>query len=76
MTAYDQIELFGLTETSTDELPIPDDLELQGRAMGGRLRLPNRHHPEHRAHLGGGTDGPCLRHPVPAPGDRHRGGHR
>ena len=34
MTAYDQIELFGLTETGTDELPIPNDLELQGRAVG------------------------------------------
>ena len=34
MTPYDQIELFGLTETGTDELPIPNDLELQGRAVG------------------------------------------
>ena len=33
MTAYDQIELFGLTENGTDELPIPNDLELQGRAV-------------------------------------------
>ena len=33
MTAYDQIELFGLTETGTDDLPIPYDEELQGRAV-------------------------------------------
>lgn len=33
MTAYDQIELFGLTENGTDDLPIPDDFELEGRAV-------------------------------------------
>ena len=34
MTTYDEIELFGLTETGTDDLPIPLDDELQGRAVG------------------------------------------
>ena len=33
MTTYDEIELFGLTETGTDDLPIPMDDELQGRAV-------------------------------------------
>ena len=33
MTTYDEIELFGLTETGTDDLPIPLDDELQGRAV-------------------------------------------
>ena len=33
MTAYDTIELFGLTENGTDELPIPNDDDLQGRAV-------------------------------------------
>jgi len=34
ITPYDQIELFGLTENGTDDLPIPMDDELQGRAVG------------------------------------------
>ena len=34
MTVYDNIELFGLTENGTDDLPIPNDDELQGRAVG------------------------------------------
>ena len=33
MTAYDEIELFALTENGTDDLPIPNDDELQGRAV-------------------------------------------
>ena len=33
MTTYDEIELYGLTEIGTDELPIPDDDALQGRAV-------------------------------------------
>lgn len=33
MTAYDEIELYGLTENGTDDLPIPNDDELQGRAV-------------------------------------------
>ena len=33
MTTYDEIELFGLTENGTDDLPIPMDDELQGRAV-------------------------------------------
>ena len=33
LTTYETIELFGLTETGTDELPIPDDDALQGRAV-------------------------------------------
>ena len=32
-TPYDEIELFGLTENGTDELPIPNDEELQGRGV-------------------------------------------
>ena len=34
MTTYDEIELYGLTENGTDDLPIPDDDELTGRAVG------------------------------------------
>ena len=34
ITPYDQIELFGLTENGTDDLPIPMDDDLQGRAVG------------------------------------------
>jgi hypothetical protein len=34
LTPYDEIELFGLTENGTDDLPIPNDDELQGRAVG------------------------------------------
>ena len=34
MTTYDEIELFGLTENGADDLPIPMDDELQGRAVG------------------------------------------
>ncbi len=34
LTTYDEIELFGLTENGTDDLPIPMDEELQGRAVG------------------------------------------
>ena len=34
LTPYDEIELYGLTENGTDELPIPSDDELQGRAVG------------------------------------------
>ena len=34
MTTYDEIELFGLTENGTDDLPIPQDTDLQGRAVG------------------------------------------
>ena len=34
MTPYDQIELHGLTENGTDDLPIPLDDELQGCAVG------------------------------------------
>ena len=34
LTPYDAIELFGLTETGTDDLPIPCDDELRGRAVG------------------------------------------
>ena len=34
LTPYDQIELYGLTENGTDDLPIPNDDELQGRAVG------------------------------------------
>ena len=33
MTAYDEIELYGLTENGTDDLPIPNDDGLQGRAV-------------------------------------------
>ena len=33
-TTYDEIELFGLTENGSDDLPIPNDDELQGRAVG------------------------------------------
>ena len=33
LTTYDAIELFGLTEAGTDDLPIPDDDALQGRAV-------------------------------------------
>ena len=33
MTAYDEIAPFGLTENGTDDLPIPMDDELQGRAV-------------------------------------------
>ena len=33
MTAYDEIELYGLTENGTDDLPIPNDDELQGRVV-------------------------------------------
>jgi len=34
LTTYDEIELFGLTENGSDDLPIPNDEELQGRAVG------------------------------------------
>lgn len=34
LTAYDEIELYGLTENGTDDLPIPTDDELTGRAVG------------------------------------------
>ena len=34
LTPYDEIELFGLTENGSDDLPIPNDDELQGRAVG------------------------------------------
>ena len=34
LTPYDEIELYGLTENGTDDLPIPKDDELQGRAVG------------------------------------------
>ena len=34
LTPYDEIELFGLTENGSDNLPIPNDDELQGRAVG------------------------------------------
>ena len=34
LTTYDEIELFGLTENGSDDLPIPNDDELQGRAVG------------------------------------------
>lgn len=34
LTTYDEIELYGLTENGTDDLPIPMDEELQGRAVG------------------------------------------
>ncbi len=34
LTTYDEIELFGLTENGSDDLPIPHDEELQGRAVG------------------------------------------
>ena len=33
LTPYDAIELFGLTENGTADLPIPNDDELQGRAV-------------------------------------------
>ena len=33
LTTYDEIELYGLTETGTDELPIPDDDQLRDRAV-------------------------------------------
>ena len=33
LTTYEAIELFGLTEAGTDDLPIPDDDALQGRAV-------------------------------------------
>ncbi|WP_299844353.1 DUF2493 domain-containing protein [uncultured Jannaschia sp.] len=34
LTTYDEIELYGLTENGSDDLPIPNDDELQGRAVG------------------------------------------
>ena len=34
LTPYDEIELYGLTENGTDDLPIPTDDDLQGRAVG------------------------------------------
>ncbi len=34
LTPYDEIELFGLTENGADDLPIPNDEDLQGRAVG------------------------------------------
>ena len=34
LTTYDEIELFGLTENGSDDLPLPNDDELQGRAVG------------------------------------------
>ncbi|PZX14253.1 uncharacterized protein DUF2493 [Palleronia aestuarii] len=34
LTPYDEIELFGLTENGSDDLPIPNDDELQTRAVG------------------------------------------
>lgn len=34
LTPYDEIELFGLTENGSDDLPIPHDDELQSRAVG------------------------------------------
>ncbi|MDO5758178.1 MAG: DUF2493 domain-containing protein [Rhodobacterales bacterium] len=34
ITPYDQIELYGLTENGTDDLPIPMDDDLQSRAVG------------------------------------------
>ena len=33
LTTYDEIALYGLTENGTDDLPIPMDDELQGRAV-------------------------------------------
>ena len=33
LTPYDEIELYGLTEVGSDDLPIPDDDALQGRAV-------------------------------------------
>lgn len=34
LTPYDEIELFGLTENGNDDLPIPNDEDLQSRAVG------------------------------------------
>jgi hypothetical protein len=33
LTTYDEIELFGLTENGADDLPIPEDDDLRGRAV-------------------------------------------